>query len=130
VRYRWRIGPVSGITRIPPHRDIPRIAGSARARDVRITVVAAIALAPPRPSWPPLTSIRPSSRCAGSWAAGKAAIPAQHSTGDFTLAPDLGGKVLVRRSRNDGPQGHHEDLMIVFAGPGGLRASYYDTKVT
>jgi hypothetical protein len=61
----------------------------------------------------------------GSW---QGSDPAQHSTGDFTLAPDLGGKVLVRRSRNDSPQGHHEDLMIVFAGPAGLRASYYDNE--
>ena len=54
--------------------------------------------------------------------------PDRRSTGEFTLAPDLGGKVLVRHNRNDSPQGHHEDLMIVFATPGGLRASYFDNE--
>jgi hypothetical protein len=54
--------------------------------------------------------------------------PNMHATGRFTLEPDLGGKVLVRRNRNDSPQGHHDDLMIVFAAPGGLRASYFDSE--
>ena len=54
--------------------------------------------------------------------------PDRRSTGEFTLAPDLGGKVLVRRNHNDSPQGRHEDLMIVFATPGGLRASYFDNE--
>jgi hypothetical protein len=49
-----------------------------------------------------------------------------HATGRFTLDADLGGKVLVRRNRTDSPQGHHDDLMIVFAAPTGLRASYFD----
>ena len=47
--------------------------------------------------------------------------PDKHSTGTFTLRADVGGKALVRRSTNDSPQGHHEDLMIIFATPAGLR---------
>ncbi|TMQ20450.1 MAG: hypothetical protein E6J90_11475 [Deltaproteobacteria bacterium] len=54
--------------------------------------------------------------------------PDRHASGWFTLAPDLGGKVLIRHSRNDSPQGHHDDLMIVFATPAGLRASYFDNE--
>lgn len=61
----------------------------------------------------------------GSW---EGSDPARQSSGRFSLAPELGGKVLVRRSSNDSPQGHHEDLMIVFAAPSGLRASYFDNE--
>jgi hypothetical protein len=61
----------------------------------------------------------------GAW---EGSDPGMHATGRFTLEPDLGGKVLVRRNRNDSPQGHHDDLMIVFAAPGGLRASYFGSE--
>jgi hypothetical protein len=61
----------------------------------------------------------------GAW---EGSDPNLHATGRFTLEPDLGGKILVRRNRNDSPQGHHDDLMIVFAAPGGLRASYFDSE--
>jgi hypothetical protein len=61
----------------------------------------------------------------GAW---EGSDPNLHATGRFTLEPDLGGKVLVRRNRNDSPQGRHDDLMIVFAAPGGLRASYFDNE--
>lgn len=59
----------------------------------------------------------------GTWQGGD---EANHSTGKFTLAPDLGGKVLVRRSTNDSPQGHHEDLMVIEEG--GKRATYWDNE--
>jgi hypothetical protein len=57
-------------------------------------------------------------------------------SGSFTLAPDLGGKVLVRRhtadlpAANGRPAGRHEDLMVVYPGPGGkpVRASYFDSE--
>ena len=61
----------------------------------------------------------------GSW---EGSDPDKHSSGRFTLEPDLGGKVLVRHNRNDSPQGRHDDLMIVFAAPAGLRASYFDSE--
>src|SRR5262245_13503587 len=57
-------------------------------------------------------------------------------TGQFTLEPDLGGKVLVRRNvanlpaAQGRPAGKHEDLMIVYLQPMGKqhRASYFDSE--
>jgi len=69
------------------------------------------------PAW---DSLRP---LLGTW---QGSDPAAHSTGRFTLAPELGGKVLVRRSTNDSPQGHHEDLMVIEEG--GERATYWDNE--
>jgi hypothetical protein len=54
----------------------------------------------------------------------------------FTLEPDLGGKVLVRRNvaeqpATEGrPAARHEDLMVVYREPGGERvqASYFDNE--
>jgi hypothetical protein len=79
------------------------------------------AAAPPAagPDWEPMRGLL------GTWQGND---PARHTTGRFTLAPDLGGKILVRRNVDDTPQGRHEDLMIVFRTPGGLRASYYDNE--
>src|ERR1700753_1961055 len=34
--------------------------------------------------------------------------PARHETGRFSLAPDLGGKILIRHNTDDSPTGHHE----------------------
>jgi hypothetical protein len=58
------------------------------------------------------------------------------SSGRFTLEPELGGKILVRRNTamltasNGRPASKHEDLMVVFAEPGGkqFRASYWDNE--
>jgi hypothetical protein len=61
----------------------------------------------------------------GAW---EGSDPTLHATGRFTLEPELGGKVLVRKNRNDSPQGHHDDLMVVFGAPSGLRASYFDSE--
>ena len=69
------------------------------------------------PAW---DALRP---LVGTW---QGSDPAQHSTGGFTLAPELGGKVLVRRSTNDSPKGHHEDLMVIEEG--GKRATYWDNE--
>jgi hypothetical protein len=77
---------------------------------------------------PPVTldaALGPLRGLVGTW---QGTDPDRHSTGRFTLEPELGGKVLVRHSRNDSPQGHHDDLMIMFAAPGGLRASYFDNE--
>jgi hypothetical protein len=69
------------------------------------------------PEW---DSLRP---LLGTW---EGSDPAKHETGRFTLAPDLGGKILLRRNTNDSPQGHHEDLMVIESG--GKRASYWDNE--
>jgi hypothetical protein len=60
----------------------------------------------------------------------------ENGSGSFTLEPDLGGKILVRRSvaelpaAKGRPAGKHEDLMIVYREPGGksFRASYFDNE--
>jgi hypothetical protein len=85
-------------------------------------VAAPTPVAPPPTADPAFEPLRP---LVGHW---HGEDPDRHSSGDFTLQPELGGKVLVRRSTNDGPQGHHEDLMIVFASPAGLRATYFDNE--
>lgn len=46
-------------------------------------------------------------------------------TGDFTFLPDLGARVLVRRSAN--PAAKHEDLMIVYLEEG-PKAIYWDNE--
>ncbi len=61
----------------------------------------------------------------GSW---EGVDQAHGASGRFSLVPELGGHVLVRRNSDDTPQGKHEDLMIVFPTPTGLRASYYDNE--
>ena len=81
-------------------------------------------IAPPAPitagpEWDPVRGLL------GSW---EGSDPDSKNVGKFTLEPALGGKVLVRHNTNDGPQGHHEDLMIVFRTPAGLRASYFDNE--
>ncbi|HEY7327672.1 MAG TPA: hypothetical protein VH592_08535 [Gemmataceae bacterium] len=60
----------------------------------------------------------------------------EEGSGSFTLEPDLGGKVLVRRNvanlpaAKGRPEAKHEDLMIVYREPGGqtFRASYFDSE--
>jgi hypothetical protein len=49
------------------------------------------------------------------------------SKGHFSLQPDLGGHVLVRRADNESAQGRHEDLMVIYAsGTDQYRAVYFD----
>ncbi|MBV8759000.1 MAG: hypothetical protein JO257_17055 [Deltaproteobacteria bacterium] len=69
------------------------------------------------PEWASLRAI------IGTW---QGSDPLKHSSGRFTLAPDLGGKVLVRRGTNESAQGHHEDLMVIEEG--GKRATYWDNE--
>nr|HEX4318855.1 hypothetical protein [Kofleriaceae bacterium] len=91
------------------------------------TVPAAAPKPPAQPAQPAQLdpALAPLAGLVGTW---QGADPDHHTTGGFTFVPDLGGKVLVRRSTNDRPQAHHEDLMIVFASPTGLRASYWDNE--
>jgi len=71
------------------------------------------------PEWDPLRGLL------GTW---EGADQARGTSGRFTLAPDLGGHVLVRRNHDDTPRGPHDDLMIVFQSPTGFRASYFDNE--
>lgn len=81
--------------------------------------------APPAPAAaldPALDPMRP---LVGTW---EGSDPARRSSGQFSLVPDVGGKVLLRRNVNVSPEGKHEDLMIVFPSPAGLRAVYFDNE--
>jgi hypothetical protein len=57
-------------------------------------------------------------------------------TGHFSLMPDLGGKVLVRRNHaelpagNGRPAGVHEDLMVIYKSEDGksAKAIYFDNE--
>jgi hypothetical protein len=71
----------------------------------------------------------------GEWVGEGSGQPGE-GTGHFTLSLDLQGKVLVRRNRtaypaaNGRPAFTHEDLMVIYAEPGGKgqRAIYFDNE--
>ena len=106
-----------------PWAPTPRSAPSAPTPRAAPSTPAALA-APAGPAALDLV-LEPLRPLLGAWEGSDANL---HATGRFTLEPDLGGKILVRRNHNDSPQGRHDDLMIVFAAPGGLRASYFDNE--
>lgn len=70
----------------------------------------------------------------GAWkATSGGGAPGEAIAGGFTFVLDLDGRVAVRRSfaeyatRPGDTKGHrHEDLAVVWAGPDGLRAIYWD----
>jgi hypothetical protein len=71
----------------------------------------------------------------GTWTAGDSSgVPGQASQGSFTLAPDLGGQVLVRKNHaeyppaNERPAIVHDDLMIVYREAGATKAFYDDSE--
>jgi len=71
----------------------------------------------------------------GEWVGEGGGKPGQGS-GGFSFAPDLDGKVLVRKNRNEipaasgRPAATHEDLLIVYRGADGKRnkAIYFDNE--
>ncbi len=71
----------------------------------------------------------------GEWTAGDSnGVPGAASGGGFTLRPELGGSVLVRRSHaeypatKDHPAFTHEDLMVVYREGGAIKALYDDSE--
>jgi hypothetical protein len=71
----------------------------------------------------------------GEWTAGTSAgVPGAASKGVFTLAPDLGGKVLVRKNHAEYPPANgrpaivHDDLMIIYRDAGATKAFYDDNE--
>ncbi len=71
----------------------------------------------------------------GEWTAGESSgVPGQASKGSFTLAPDLGGQVLVRKNHAEYPPAGgrpaivHDDLMIVYREAGATKAFYHDSE--
>jgi hypothetical protein len=64
----------------------------------------------------------------GEWEGTGSGAPGA-SKGSFSFAPQVQGNGLLRRSTNDSPSGHHEDLMLVYRNPGGaFRATYVDNE--
>jgi hypothetical protein len=71
----------------------------------------------------------------GEWVAeGSSGVPGSASGGGFTLEPELGGKVLVRKNHaeypatKDHPAFSHDDLMVVYREGGATRALYDDSE--
>jgi hypothetical protein len=69
----------------------------------------------------------------GEWVAGDSnGVPGSASAGSFTLAPDLSGKVLLRKNHaeypasNGRPAVDHDDLMIVYHEGEAAKAFYVD----
>jgi hypothetical protein len=110
-----------------PMRAAPGMSGPTPSSPTPMRAAPAGPAAPATPATPAALDLvlEPLRPLLGAW---DGSDPNLHATGRFTLEPDLGGKILVRRNRNDSPQGHHDDLLIVFAAPGGLRASYFDNE--
>lgn len=100
-------------------------------RSQLVALLLALGLAPAAvaadPPWAGLTWLE------GDWTAEGGGGPGQAS-GGFSFQPDAGGQVLVRRNFADYPaQGgrpaqRHEDLMVVYADSGALRAVYWDAE--
>ncbi|QSQ24230.1 hypothetical protein JY651_04500 [Pyxidicoccus parkwayensis] len=72
-------------------------------------------------AWTPLAFL------VGEWGDAPGATPGE-SRGWFSLQPELGGKVLVRRNVNESPRGRHEDLMTFYREGENLRAFYVDNE--
>lgn len=102
-----------------------------RLRILATLLVAApvLAQAPATPSDP----LAPLRFLEGTWRGEGGGAPGE-GTGGFSFRLDLDGKVMVRRNHSDYPaQGqrlasHHEDLVVVYAAAGGLRALYVDNE--
>ncbi len=69
----------------------------------------------------------------GEWSAAGQGSPGS-ATGVATFAPALQGKVITRTSYAEypasekQPASRHEDLMIIYANAGAIRADYYDSE--
>jgi hypothetical protein len=71
----------------------------------------------------------------GEWTSAESSgVPGSASTGSFTLAPDLGGKILVRKNHAEYPPANgrpgiiHDDLMIIYREGGTTKAFYNDNE--
>src|SRR5512141_2649683 len=72
----------------------------------------------------------------GEWAGEGGGDPGQgQGQGSFSFAYDLDGRVIIRKNRTDfpasggRPAARHEDLLIIYAWPGGhTRGIYFDNE--
>ncbi|MBW8874618.1 MAG: hypothetical protein JF614_06610 [Acidobacteria bacterium] len=72
--------------------------------------------------WEPLAFL------AGDWEGTGTGAPGA-SKGAFSFVPQVQGNGLLRRSTNDSPSGHHEDVMLVYRNSdGAFRALYVDNE--
>ncbi len=69
----------------------------------------------------------------GEWVGDGSGAPGE-GTGGFTLAPELGGRILVRHSHaeypatKDRPAVNHVDLLIIYQEAGVTKGSYWDNE--
>lgn len=63
----------------------------------------------------------------GEWTGEGSGKPGTGS-GDFSFAPDLQGKIMLRRSFAEYPGARHDDLMVVYRDGDATRADYYDSE--
>jgi len=95
-----------------------------------LVAVAACAASTPPPNAPMPADVgsafAPFKIIAGDWT-GTGGGRTGPSKGHFSLRPDLGGHVLLRRSDNESAEGRHEDLTVIYSsGPDQYRAVYFD----
>lgn len=71
----------------------------------------------------------------GEWVSGESnGVPGTASAGSFTVAPELGGKILVRKNHAEYPPANgrpaivHDDLMIVYHEGSATKALYIDNE--
>lgn len=71
----------------------------------------------------------------GEFSAGESSgVPGQASRGGFTLVPDLGGRILVRKNHaeyaaaNGRPAFSHDDLMVIYRENEATKAFYSDNE--
>ena len=71
----------------------------------------------------------------GEWTAAESnGVPGSASAGGFVLAPDLGGKILLRKNHAEYPPANgrpgivHDDLMIIYREGGATKAFYDDNE--
>jgi hypothetical protein len=71
----------------------------------------------------------------GEWVSGESnGVPGSASSGSFTLAPDLSGKILLRKNHAEYPASNgrpaivHDDVMIIYHEGGAAKAFYTDSE--
>jgi hypothetical protein len=82
---------------------------------------------------PAPAELEPLAFLVGEWPATGTGQPGA-GTGTATFTRDVQDKVIVRTSfadypaAGDKPASRHDDLMVIYAAPGGARADYYDSE--